>query len=171
MAAAVGKDEALLEEMETDAVVEEEEKTFPDMELSQKAFLLETPEGQGVKDEVMEGVKADSMAPFYEHLCTKHGWMADEALLASMKEANATELEKLKATLADAEENQGEMEVLDSLFAIAAFHARTGGKADAYEAFDVIIAKEKVRVAMYMHILGEMREMGCCRCAPRGAHP
>ena len=53
MAAAVGKDEALLEEMETDAVVEEEEKTFPDMELSQKAFLLETPEGQGVKDEVM----------------------------------------------------------------------------------------------------------------------
>jgi 26S proteasome regulatory subunit N7 len=152
--ASLGKDEQLLDEMETEVVVEEEEKTYPDMELSQKAFLLETPEGQSMKDEVMEGVKADSMAPFYEHLCTKHGWMADEALLASMKEANVTELEKLKAALVDAEENQGEMEVLDGLFAIASFHARTGGKADAYEAFDVIIAKQKVRTCGQYILVG-----------------
>ena len=73
-----------------------------------------------------------------EELCAKHGWMADEALLSSMQEANAAELEKLKAALTDAEENQGEMEVLDGLFAIAAFHARIGGKADAYAAFEEV---------------------------------
>ncbi len=142
MAAAVANMETEEAEEKVEEVVEDV-KTYPDMELAQKAFLLDADSGSSVK-EVMEGVKADSMAPFYEHLCAKHGWMADEALLSSMQEANAAELEKLKAALTDAEENQGEMEVLDGLFAIAAFHARIGGKADAYAAFDVIIAKPKV---------------------------
>ena len=60
------------------------------------------------------------------------------------RSANTAELEALKATLADAEQNQGEMEVLDALFAISKFHSRIGAKADAYLACDAIILKPKV---------------------------
>ena len=57
---------------------------------------------------------------------------------------NATELAKLKAGLEDAEENHGETEVLDALFAIAKFHSRIGDKQEAYAAYDVIVVKPKV---------------------------
>jgi 26S proteasome regulatory subunit N7 len=121
------------------------EKTFPDMQLAQKAFGLENSEDvAATKAEVMVAIEADKMAPFYENLCTHHGWMLDEAMAASLKAANATELEALKATLKDAEETQGEMEVLDALFALAKFHSRIASKAEAYAAFDAIIAKAKV---------------------------
>ena len=124
----------------------EEERTFPDMEMSQKAFLLDHAEfSANAKEEVMAAVEANSMAPYYEHLCAKHEWMVDDDLMGKMKAANATELEKLEEALKDAEENHGEMEVLDALFAIAVFHARIGAKTEAYEAFEVIIVKPKVR--------------------------
>ena len=63
--------------------------------------------------------------------------------------ANAEALAALEATLKDAEENQGEMEVLDALFAVAFHHAKIGDKAATYTACDVIInkvASEKINV-------------------------
>ena len=55
-----------------------------------------------------------------------------------------TELAVLEAAKADSIANQGDMEQLDTLFAIANFHARVGGKGDAYVAYDAVLAKSKV---------------------------
>lgn len=40
---------------------------------------------QVVKSEIMEEVKKDSMAPFYELLCERHGWEVDTGLLSELK--------------------------------------------------------------------------------------
>lgn len=64
--------------------------------------------------------------------------------MGACRAANEAELVKLKQGLEDAEQNHGETEVLDALFATAAFQARIGAKEEAYEAFDTIINKPKV---------------------------
>lgn len=123
------------------------ERTFPDMGLAQTAYQLESSDAgvaSAAKDAVMAAVQADRMVPFYESLCAKHGWAVDSALVEKMKGENAKELEGLAATLQDAKENQGEMEVLDALFAIASFHGRIGDKAESYKACDAICDLPKV---------------------------
>eukprot|EP00614_Pseudopedinella_elastica_P013328 CAMPEP_0172587242 /NCGR_PEP_ID=MMETSP1068-20121228/6316_1 /TAXON_ID=35684 /ORGANISM="Pseudopedinella elastica, Strain CCMP716" /LENGTH=404 /DNA_ID=CAMNT_0013382191 /DNA_START=71 /DNA_END=1285 /DNA_ORIENTATION=+ len=140
--------------------VEKVERAFPDMGLAQKAFKLDCADAgsrEAVKAEVMAMVTADSMAPFYEVLCSRHSWMVDTKLLDEIKAANAAELEKLEAALKDAKENQGEMEVLDGLLAIGQFYARIGDKANTNKAYDVIIEMPKVstgkRIDAQMHKL------------------
>lgn len=150
-------DAELAEKQDAAAVGEEEEEdagqvpdppTYPNMDLAQKAFLLqcdEPPEElEAVRAELMEEIRKDSMAPFYEVLCARHEWPVDSAVLEAMKSANEAELTKLKAAVADAEQNHGETEVLDALFAIAQFQAKIGAKEEAYEAFQVILDKPKV---------------------------
>jgi 26S proteasome regulatory subunit N7 len=135
----------MAELMNDDEVAEKpEERTFPDMQLAQKAFLLESSNDEALKAEVLSAVETDSMAPYYEILCAKYGWMVDDALLAKMNEANEIEKTSLTEKLKDAEENQGEMEVLDALFDIAQMYARIGAKQEAYGAYDVIINMPKV---------------------------
>jgi 26S proteasome regulatory subunit N7 len=125
-----------------------EERTFPVMSLAQTAFQLEstspTADRVATKAKVMEAVEADTMTPYYEALCAKFGWAVDADLLARLKAANATELEGLEATMKDAKENQGEMEVLDALFALLNFHARIGEREKTYAAADDIIAPPKL---------------------------
>lgn len=128
---------------------EVEEKTFPDMDLAQKVFLLEcgldSPEVlEATKTEILSVVKQDAMAPYYEFLCARFSWNVDDALLAEMTAANTTELAELKETVSGHEQHDGETEVLDALFAIAKFFARIGDKSQAFAAYDTIIEKAKV---------------------------
>ena len=58
--------------------------------------------------------------------------------------ANTEEKTKLDAALVDAEQNHGESEVLDALFALAQFQARIGAKEACYTAYDAIVDKPKV---------------------------
>lgn len=134
-----------------DAEEEEEQKeetTYPNMELAQRVFTLDCPEppenAAEIQQTVLDDVRQDSMAPYYETLCSRFGWPVDDAFLGAMKTANEEALTKLTEGLDDAEKNHGETEVLDALFAIAQFHARIGDKSAAYVAFDVIVDKPKV---------------------------
>ncbi len=96
------------------------------------------------------------MAPFYVRVCDTLKWPVDEALLQRLRYApgrlgvelrshvqpfarglivapvrrdeNAAELEKLNASLADAQANLGQNEVLDAFKAKAAFFGRIGEK-------------------------------------------
>ena len=153
---------------------EEEERTFPVMELAQQAFTLQrTPEGSPEhatqKAALMEAVRADKMGPFYEvrarrasypprrfacraltlaprpqALCERFGWEADATELASLRAANAEELASLEAAHEDSIANHGDVEQLDALFAIARFRARVGFRAEAYAAYDVVLEKPKI---------------------------
>mmetsp|Transcript_13199 Transcript_13199/g.25967 ORF Transcript_13199/g.25967 Transcript_13199/m.25967 type:complete len:398 (+) Transcript_13199:41-1234(+) len=133
-------------ELDTEEVEEKIERTFPNMDLAQSVWKLEC-EGvdiEAVKETVLTAIKEDKMVPFYEIVCQKFGWMVDDALLTEMKTANAAELESLQAALKNNEENEGETEVLDSLFAISKFHARIGAKTETYDANEAIIVLPKV---------------------------
>ena len=68
------------------------------------------------------------MAPFYEQLCEDFGWVVDQPLLDSMKQANEAKLKELDEQIADAEKNQGEMEVRDFMLKKAEYYSNIGDK-------------------------------------------
>jgi len=68
------------------------------------------------------------MAPFYEELCSDLKWPVDNSLLAKMQSNNEETFKKLDETLKDAEENLGETEVRDALYAKAEHLCKIGDK-------------------------------------------
>jgi len=68
------------------------------------------------------------MAPFYEQLCEDLGWVVDQPLLDSMKQANEAKLKELDEQIADAEKNQGEVEVRDFMLKKAEYYSSIGDK-------------------------------------------
>jgi len=86
----------------------------PKLELAQYKFLITLKENQNneeLKTKLMDGIKEDNMAPWYEEVCADLGWNVNHALLSEMKAVNAKRVEELDATIEDAEKNLGEMEV------------------------------------------------------------
>jgi len=68
------------------------------------------------------------MAPFYEQLCEDLGWDVDQPLLDSMKQANEAKLKEMDEQIADAEKNQGEVEVRDFMLKKAEYYSSIGDK-------------------------------------------
>lgn len=66
-----------------------EEVTYPNMELAQRVFTLDCPEPPEnvaeIQQTILDDVRQDSMAPYYETLCSRFGWPVDDAFLGSMK--------------------------------------------------------------------------------------
>ncbi|KOX74011.1 26S proteasome non-ATPase regulatory subunit 6 [Melipona quadrifasciata] len=89
----------------------------PNLELAQTKFLLSLPEHKDdpfLKNKLLDAIKAENMAPFYEEVCKDLSWSVDETLLAAMKAKNMEQLKKLDDTIEDAEKNLGEMEVREA---------------------------------------------------------
>jgi len=110
----------------------------PNLELAQWKYLLSTDKHKNnseIQTKLMDAIKADDMAPFYEEVCKDLGWTMDEALLAGMKERNAAILAELDAAIEDAEKNLGEMEVRESNLKKAEHLCRVGSKEAALTAF------------------------------------
>ncbi|CAL8380897.1 unnamed protein product [Boreogadus saida] len=110
----------------------------PDLRIAQLKFLL-TMEGHRqdakVKTELMDAIKANNMAPYYEGLCKELKWQQDADLLSKMKKANEDELKRLDDVLEDAENNLGESEIRDAMMARAEHLIRIGDKEGALTAF------------------------------------
>ena len=68
------------------------------------------------------------MAPLYQELCTELKWSVDNTLLAKMQANNEEKFKKLDETLKDAEENLGETEIRDALYAKAEYLCQIGEK-------------------------------------------
>ena len=68
------------------------------------------------------------MAPFYEELCAELKWPIDNSLLTKMQSNNEETFKKLEETLKDAEENLGETEIRDALYAKAEYLCKIGDK-------------------------------------------
>jgi len=110
----------------------------PNLALAEYKFLLTLPEerqNHELKNKLMDAIKADSMAPWYEHVCAELNWPVDKDLLAKMKEQNATELKRLDDAIEDAEKNLGEMEVREANLKKSEYLCRIGDKAGAETAF------------------------------------
>jgi 26S proteasome regulatory subunit N7 len=149
--------------------IEDDLSTLPDMKLSQLHFLLQhhaSPnstltevEASAAKTQLLEAVKQGDMAPFYRILCKEFKWPVDAALEASMAKQNETELAQLDERLTDAEQNLGDIEVLEALLAKARMFSRVGDKEKALEAFKVAGEKpqsinQKILVALHIIRIG-----------------
>uniref|UniRef100_A0A674MSA8 26S proteasome non-ATPase regulatory subunit 6 n=1 Tax=Takifugu rubripes TaxID=31033 RepID=A0A674MSA8_TAKRU len=110
----------------------------PDLRIAQLKFLL-TMDGHRqdakVKTELMDAIKANNMAPYYEVLCKDLNWQLDGELLNKMKKANEEELKRLDDVLEDAEKSLGESEIRDAMMAKAEYLIRIGDKEGALTAF------------------------------------
>lgn len=124
--------------MEDDAVIEK----LPNLEYAHWKFLLSQPdevspatEKAELKGKLLEAIKSDNMAPFYQIVCEDLKWSVDSGLLQSMKKANQEELQKLEDAVKDAKENLGESEVREAMLKRANHYARIGDKDNAMEQF------------------------------------
>ncbi|ETI53538.1 hypothetical protein F441_03517 [Phytophthora nicotianae CJ01A1] len=149
--------------------IEDDLSTLPNMKLSQLHFLLQhqhssastlTPEAAAAaQTQVLEIIKQNDMAPFYRLVCSEFNWPVDAALEGDMANKNATELAALDERLADAEQNLGDIEVLEALLAKARMYSRIGDKEKALEAFKVAGEKpqsinQKILVALHVIRIG-----------------
>ncbi|KAL8595136.1 hypothetical protein ACOMHN_013809 [Nucella lapillus] len=110
----------------------------PNLELAQLKFHLECPKfknDEAAKSKLLETIKGDNMAPFYEEVCRDLGWKVEEKLLTLMKTANEEKLKKLDEAIEDAEKNLGETEIRDAMLAKAEFLSKIGDKAGALTQF------------------------------------
>ncbi|XP_066997445.1 26S proteasome non-ATPase regulatory subunit 6 [Anabrus simplex] len=110
----------------------------PKLILAQWRFLLSQPDYADNKDiftKLMDAIKADDMAPFYEE-CGQHlHWTLDQDLLDKMKTKNSEKLKELDDAIEDAEKNLGEMEVREANLKKAEYLCRIGDKENALSAF------------------------------------
>lgn len=110
----------------------------PNLELAQLKFRLGTDKfknDEASKAKLMEVIKTDDMAIFYEEICRDLGWKVDTGLLEKMKSANEEKLKQLDEAIEDAEKNLGETEIRDSMLAKAEHFSRIGDKAAALTQF------------------------------------
>ncbi len=69
---------------------------------------------------------AADAAPLYEYSSQMLGWTVDEERVSSMRKANEEQLSKLEASIKDAEENLGDIEVRDAFLAKADYLYKIG---------------------------------------------
>lgn len=110
--------------------------------LAHKRFLyrstdIPTVDKAKVQKEMLDIIYANSMAATYEAVCEEFGWPVDQAKLSGVRTANAAKLEELESKIKDAEENLGDTEVREALFAKADFLMCIGERAAAEQAFKV----------------------------------
>ena len=73
------------------AVTEENSQQVPNLELCQKVYRFEVRQknnqaaaAEELRLSIVEDITRDHMGPYYQHLCSKFGWTADESLVASL---------------------------------------------------------------------------------------
>jgi len=110
----------------------------PNLQLAQLKFLLTLDDRKNdalVKDELLDAIRKDNMAPFYEDCCRDLGWAIDNALLDQMKKTNQEELKKMNEGIEEAETSMGETEIREANLKKAEYLSRIGDKEEAVKAF------------------------------------
>lgn len=137
---------------EVKQTAEEEAEMLPNMEMAQLRFKYSCadeycPDKEKIKSELLELVTKDNMTPLYESMCAEFGWPVDAALVEKMNATNAEELKTCEEKHKDAEENLGDMEVLEALFAKATYYTRIGDKDGAMAAYKVLEENDKIKIS------------------------
>jgi len=116
----------------------EEQGLEKNFELAQWRFLLSTDQHRNdtkVKNDLLDVIKSDNMAPFYEEVCAEFGWKVDPNLLKKMKDANEEKLKEIETAIEDAEKNLGETEVRDFMIKKGEYLCKIGNKEGAISQF------------------------------------
>ncbi|KAH7865638.1 hypothetical protein Vadar_009191 [Vaccinium darrowii] len=142
----------------------EEGSQQPQLILANKLFLLTHPdvadiEKVSLRQEVLDSVVADDMAPLYETLATNSVLDLDQSILASMRAKIDEQLKKLDEKIADAEENLGESEVREAHLAKSLFYIRIADKEKALEQLKITESKT-VAVGQKMDLVFYTLQLG-----------
>ncbi|KAH9035566.1 PCI-domain-containing protein [Lactarius pseudohatsudake] len=118
---------------------------IPNLALPQECFVLQQPSLSHLHDSarvaLLEGIKADQMAPYYRLVVAANVLPLDQALLDGLEKENTAELERLDKVLKEAEETEGESDIADALRAKASYLTRIGEKEKAVEAQQTALGK------------------------------
>jgi len=115
----------------------------PNLDVAQMKFQLQylassqaesAEEKKRLRDDLMEVIKKEDMAPFYKQCCKDLKWKENTDLTAEMSEANKKHLRTLEDKIKDAEINQGESECREALLAKAEYLTKIGDKEEAVSA-------------------------------------
>ena len=116
-------------------MAEENVLPIPNLALPQECFVLQQPSLSHLHDSarvaLLEGIKADQMAPYYRLVVAANVLPLDQALLDELEKENSAELERLDKVLKEAEETEGESDIADALRAKASYLTRIGEKVRA----------------------------------------
>uniref|UniRef100_A0A914N6R3 26S proteasome regulatory subunit Rpn7 N-terminal domain-containing protein n=1 Tax=Meloidogyne incognita TaxID=6306 RepID=A0A914N6R3_MELIC len=113
----------------------------PNLEIAQLFFLMGQKNDSSTWLALLEHVKKDEMAPFYEYMCTSLKIPIDQALLDKLKEQNAKRLDEINKQLEDAEKNLGESEVRQAWLAKSEYLCQIGDKENSVAAFNKTFEK------------------------------
>lgn len=130
--------------MSHESLEEEGLEKIPNLELAKRKYILMLPESQHdaeLSDELLEQIKLNNMAPWYEDIVKDLGWNKDRALLAAMKEQNTSELVSLEDGLIEAENSLNESEVREAYIKKALYLSKIGDFDYALAILEQIYAK------------------------------
>lgn len=115
-------------------------ETIPDYNLSDLIFKLKTPafkdQHSAIANDLFSEIKEKSMAPLYHFLHTEGGPAAaavpwDEALYNKLAATNKEEIEKMEATIKQAEEDEEELAISEGWTKLGEYYASIGNKEKA----------------------------------------
>ncbi|KAJ1543494.1 26S proteasome non-ATPase regulatory subunit 6 [Nowakowskiella sp. JEL0078] len=114
---------------------------IPNLDLARFRFLFAKTNSSSVKNQLLNGIIADDMVPYYKLVVADFGWKLDSAQLSAMESKNKVTLDQLQAKLVDAQQNLGETEISDSLIAIAEHFSKIGEKELAISSYRIAYDK------------------------------
>ncbi|CAD7946064.1 unnamed protein product [Amoebophrya sp. A25] len=124
-----------------DAAPAADVEEYPNFELAQwKAKYLRDRDPQAL-EKIIAQVKKDRMVSFYVEFCAEANVTRDEKLVKEMEKEKDEKLTTFAATLKDAEENLGDVEVKNALLAKAEFLNKIGDMTAALEAYSKAFEK------------------------------
>jgi hypothetical protein len=130
---------------------EESASPHPDMEFAQEIHKL-TVKSVGVDAEfqhrvfkkIAEEFENPSMYRLLQTTLNVQAGILSEADLTAMQDKHAKHVEELEASVEDAKENMGDMEVMDARVEIARFAAKSLSKDEALEAYKKLLDLPKI---------------------------
>lgn len=123
---------------------EEGLKKLPDLDVAQLKFLLTLEEEKNndqAKKNLLEAIKSNEMAPYYELICEELGWKVNASLMKKMKDANEKALKTLDEKISETEEMEYESEVREALLAKAEYLCKIGDKENSMKVFGIAYDK------------------------------
>ncbi|KAI5970911.1 RPN7 [Candida margitis] len=118
---------------------------IPNHKLSEKEFLLSTPisteERQKIFGELVEAIKSDKLAPYYEYLHDQvKDFPFDKSLYKELASENEKEINELKSKIKEAEgEEETELDVVTTTTKLAEYYTQIIDRANATETLNKVL--------------------------------
>ncbi|GBG31538.1 26S proteasome non-ATPase regulatory subunit 6-like [Hondaea fermentalgiana] len=137
---------------------DEDEGQDVGMEVAELKFMLEcsdslVPNKSDVESALMERIQDHNMVVFYKLACDQGLLKLDSSLVKSMEKSNAKELDALEDRKFDAEENHGEIEVMEAQLKLAKFRSLTGSLEEALAAYDEVAGLKSMSTGQLIDVV------------------